>query len=422
MLAAMIPSSATELEIAGRLALAGLSGVAVGIEREWSGHASGPHARFAGVRTFLLLGLVGGMSGAMAAAGWAALAVTLTGGAAVLAVVAYVVASEQTADRDGTTETAALLVLSTGALCGLGYGRVGSGIAVVAALALAEKSRIQNLVTRIGDIELRAALRFAVLALVVLPLLPEGPYGPFDAIRPRELWSIVLLFSGLNFLGYLARRTVGPEPGYGITGLLGGLVSSTAVTLSFSRESRSSPKYAVSLALGVLAACTVVIPRVFAITLALSLRWPSIWYGMRSPHAGRQCDRRLGVAAEPRGNGTYRPAGAESAPFGNGHPDGRGIPVGAPRHPLRPAALGGSRRAGLCRGCWPDGHGRADLFDGSTRCQRRRRPCRQGHRGGNPRQHAGQTEPGPRTRSTAVQEGSRPTALWHWGRRSSRHS
>jgi uncharacterized membrane protein (DUF4010 family) len=266
----MIPFSTTDLEIAGRLALAGLTGLAVGIEREWSGHASGPHARFAGVRTFLLLGLVGGMSGAMATVGSAAVAVTLAGGAAVLAVVAYVVASAQTADRDGTTETAALLVLGTGALCGLGYGSLGSGIAVVAALALAEKTRIQHLVARIGDIELRAALRFAVLALVVLPLLPEGPYGPYDAIRPRELWSIVLLFSGLNFLGYLARRAVGPERGYGITGLLGGLVSSTAVALSFSRESRSSPQYAVSLGLGVLAACTVLVPRVLVITLVLS--------------------------------------------------------------------------------------------------------------------------------------------------------
>jgi uncharacterized membrane protein (DUF4010 family) len=266
----MIPSPATDLELATRLALAGLTGLAVGIEREWSGHASGPHARFAGVRTFLLLGLVGGMSGALIGAGSAALAAALTGAAAVLAVVAYAVASAQTSERDGTTETAALLVLGTGVLCGLGYRTLGSGIAVVAALALAEKSRIQKVVAGIGDIELRAALRFAVLALVVLPLLPQGPYGPYGAIRPRELWSIVLLVSGLNFLGYIARRAAGPERGYGITGLLGGLVSSTMVTLSFSRESRVSPQHAGSLALGVLAACTVLLPRVFFVTLVLS--------------------------------------------------------------------------------------------------------------------------------------------------------
>jgi uncharacterized membrane protein (DUF4010 family) len=258
------------LEIAAKVALAGVTGLAVGIEREWSGHASGPRARFGGVRTFLMLGLTGGIGGWLAAGGWIAIGAALVGSAALLAVLAYYVAAQQTGDRDGTTETAALLVLATGSLCGLGYGSIGSGIAAVAVLALAEKSRIQRLIRRIGEPELRAALRFAVLAVVVLPLLPPGPFGPYDAIRPRELWTIVLIFSGLNFLGYLARRAVGPERGYGIAGLLGGLVSSTAVTLSFSRESRSSPLYSSSLALGVVGACTVVIPRVLVITLVLS--------------------------------------------------------------------------------------------------------------------------------------------------------
>ena len=203
----------SDLDIAVRLGMAGLTGLAVGIEREWSGHASGPRARFAGVRTFLLLGLVGGVSGAVALAGWPQLGAALTGGAAILAVVAYAVASTQTQDRDGTTEMAALLVLGTGVLCGLGYRGLGGGVAVVAALALAEKSRIQQWVGHIGQVELYAALRFAVLALVVLPLLPVGPYGPHGAIRPRELWSMVLLVSGLDFLGYLARRTAGAERG-----------------------------------------------------------------------------------------------------------------------------------------------------------------------------------------------------------------
>lgn len=261
---------ALDLDVAARLVLAALTGLAVGIEREWSGHASGPGARFAGVRTFLQLGLIGGMAGLLAAEGWMPFGAVLLGGAALLAAFAYAVAAHQTGDRDGTTETAALLVLATGALCGLGYGIVGSGVAAVAVLALAEKSRIQGLIARIGEDELRAALRFAVLAVVVLPLLPEGPFGPYAAIRPRELWTIVLLFSGLNFIGFLARRAAGPHRGYGITGLLGGLVSSTAVTLSFARASRSLPHYASSLAVGVVAACTVLIPRVLVITLVLS--------------------------------------------------------------------------------------------------------------------------------------------------------
>jgi uncharacterized membrane protein (DUF4010 family) len=276
----MIASSPGDLDLAGRLAMAGLTGLAVGIEREWSGHASGPRARFAGVRTFLLLGLVGGISGAAAAVGWPGLAAVLTGASAILAVVAYAVASAQTQDRDGTTETAALLVLGTGALCGLGHGGLGSGVAVVVALALAEKSRIQQWVGRIGPTELYAALRFAVLALVVLPLLPEGPFGPHGAVRPRELWSMVLLISGLDFLGYLARRAAGAERGYGIAGLLGGLVSSTAVTFSFGRKSRLRPQDGAALAVGVLAACTMVLPRVLAVSAAIAppVAGHLLWY------------------------------------------------------------------------------------------------------------------------------------------------
>ena len=259
-----------QADAALRLAVAGLIGLAIGVEREWSGHASGPRARFAGVRTFFLLGLLSGIAGLLAARDRTLLAAVLLAGPALLAVAAYVVASIQTGDRDGTTEAAALLVLATGGLSGLGEESIAAAVAALAAVALAEKSRVRELITRIGETELRAALQFAVLAVVVLPLLPPGPFGPGGAIRPRELWSVVLIFSGINFLGYLARRAVGAERGYGIAGLLGGLVSSTAVTLGFSRQSRVEPEHARGLALGVVAACTVLFARVFIVTAVLS--------------------------------------------------------------------------------------------------------------------------------------------------------
>jgi uncharacterized membrane protein (DUF4010 family) len=161
-------------------------------------------------------------------------------------------------------------VLATGSVSGLGHESLAAGIGAVAVLALAEKSRIREFIRRIGETELRAALHFAVLAIVVLPLLPNGPFGPRDSIRPRELWTTVLIFSGLNFLGYLARRAIGPERGYGIAGLLGGLVSSTAVTLGFSRQSRATPEYGQGLAIGVVAACTVLLPRVFVVASVLN--------------------------------------------------------------------------------------------------------------------------------------------------------
>lgn len=257
------------LDIAVRLAVAALVGLAIGMERVWSGHASGPEARFAGARTFFLLGLLGGLSGWLASSHFIAGAALLLAGGTALAVAAYVVGVQRTQDVDGTTETAALVVLALGTVAGLGQLAVAGGAGAVVVLALAEKTRIHGFVLRIGEQEMRAALYFAVLALVVLPALPEGPYGPLGGIRPRALWIVVLLFCGLNFAGYLARRWVGENKGYAITGLLGGLVSSTVVTLAFSRHSRDETATSRALGLGVLAACTMLLPRLLVVTLVL---------------------------------------------------------------------------------------------------------------------------------------------------------
>ena len=172
---------------------------------------------------------------------------------------------------EGTTEVAALLVLALGVLSGLGFFKLASGATAVMVLALSEKARLQDFVRRIGEGELRAGLQFAVLALVVLPLLPTGTYGPLGGIDPRGLWIVVLLFSALNFAGYLARRAVGPERGYGVTGLLGGLVSSTAVTFQFSRLSRENLSLAAGLALGVVGASTVLLPRILIVSALLNV-------------------------------------------------------------------------------------------------------------------------------------------------------
>ncbi|HEX6745961.1 MAG TPA: DUF4010 domain-containing protein [Longimicrobium sp.] len=258
---------------AERLAVAALVGAAVGIEREWSGHASGPHARFAGARTFFLLGLTGGVAGTLAGGPLLPLAVALLAGGAALSVAGYLAAARRRGDGeavDGTTEAAALAVLALGTLAGTGEEALASGAAAVVVLALSEKARLHRAVRAIDADELRGALQFAVLALVVLPLLPDGSYGPLGGIRPRGLWIVVLLFSGLNFAGYLARRAVGAERGYGVAGMLGGLISSTAVTLHFSRLSRREPEMARPLASGVVGACTVLLPRIAVLTAILN--------------------------------------------------------------------------------------------------------------------------------------------------------
>jgi uncharacterized membrane protein (DUF4010 family) len=249
------------VEVAARLGVAALGGLAVGVEREWSARARSRPPRFAGVRTLLLLGLLGGLGATLADLVAPAVGLAVLAAAAALIVGAYVVTARG-GDVDGTTEVSALVVLAAGALAGKGYLALASGLSALTALVLVEKSRIHALVHRLRSETIEAAARFAVLALVVLPLLPEGPFGPAPGFRPRELWALVLLFSGLSFGGFLALRLVGPDRGHAVAGLLGGLISSTAVTLGFSRESRSAGAPGHALGTGVIAACTVLLVRV----------------------------------------------------------------------------------------------------------------------------------------------------------------
>jgi uncharacterized membrane protein (DUF4010 family) len=257
----------TAADIVGLL-IAALGGAAVGLERQWSGHAEGPAARFAGIRTFAMLGAVAGLSGWLWTARVTAPAAILFAGAVTVVVAGYVAGSRQ--DIDGTTEVAALVVLAAGVLAGMGSTRLASGIIALVTLLLVEKSRLHAFVRRIDDVGLRSGVRFAVMALVVLPLLPEGPYGPLGGIRPRELWALVLFFSGLSFAGYVARRVVGPGHGYLVTGLLGGMMSSTNVTFTFARTSGADLVTDRALAFGAVAANAMLYPRVLVAAAILN--------------------------------------------------------------------------------------------------------------------------------------------------------
>jgi len=267
------------------LAVATLAGMAIGLERQWSGHADGAQARFGGIRTFTLLGALAGVSGWFAISGLAGVAVTLLGGAIALVVIGYARASRK--NIDATTEVAALVTLAAGTLAGTNRLALASGLAAATWLLLLEKTRLHTFVSRIDDASLRASARFAAMACIVLPLLPPGPYGPLNAVRPRELWAFVLFFSGLSFAGWLARRAIGPRSGLIVSAVLGGLVSSTSVTTMLAYDSRSHPASRV-LGAGAVAACTVMLLRVIAacavLNPELALRlpryvWPSILIG-----------------------------------------------------------------------------------------------------------------------------------------------
>ena len=251
------------------LIIAALGGAAVGLEREWSGHTRGADRRFAGIRTFTLLGGLGGLAGLLWINGltWPA-AILLLGPVAIVAG-AYFVGSRT--DLDSTTEVAALVVISAAFLAGTGAYQLASGIIAITCLLLVEKSRLHALVARIDDVGLRAGVHFAVMALVVLPLLPSGPFGPWGGIRPRELWALVLFFSGLSFAGYVARRIIDTRRGTLVTGALGGLISSTNVTFTFARMSRAESAAARDLGFGAVAANALLYPRVLIATAVLNL-------------------------------------------------------------------------------------------------------------------------------------------------------
>ena len=248
--------------------IAALGGLAVGLEREWSGHATGPKARFAGVRTFTLLAVFAGLSGWLWSNEFRIPAVVLLIGAMALIVAAYASAARR--DADATTEVAALVVVAAGFTAAIGGWALAGGVVAVTTLLLVEKSWLHDIARRLDDTSLRAAVRFGVMAVVILPLLPEGPFGPWGGIRPRTLWIVVLLFSGLNFLGHLARRSAKGTSGYPIAGIIGGVISSTAVSFTFSRLSKSDRGHDNALAFGVIGASTVLFVRVAIAITALN--------------------------------------------------------------------------------------------------------------------------------------------------------
>lgn len=278
-----------EFEAASRLATAVLIGSVVGLEREWSGQTTGANARFAGLRTFLLLGLCGGIAGLLLSSAHDAAGAVVIAASMAFTIAAHVIAAQRpTGDGGGTTGAAALAIVGLGVVAGVGWPLLAAAAASVVVLALSEKTRLHWFVGRVSEAELHATLQFAVLALVVLPLLPEGPFGGALGLSPRAVWMIALMFSALSFLAYLLRRALGSQAGYILSGLAGGLLSSTLVTLEFSRRSRKEPEDSSALAFGVIGACTVLIPRVIVLSSLLSeavalrlaqLLWPAAVVG-----------------------------------------------------------------------------------------------------------------------------------------------
>lgn len=236
-------------------------GLLLGLERE---RKRDVELLFGGVRTFALIALLGAVGAFLQREldqGWLVLT-------AFVAVSALVIVSYATTAARGevgiTTEITALLAFIAGALCGWDKVGVASVTAVVCLLLLTLKDFLHRLAQRVEIEDVEATLQFAVISVIILPLLPNQNFGPLpvDVINPYKIWLMVVLIAGLNFLGYVLVKILGNEHGFLVTGILGGLVSSTAVTLSFSQRSRSEPAMSSAFVLAIVVAWTIMFLRV----------------------------------------------------------------------------------------------------------------------------------------------------------------
>jgi uncharacterized membrane protein (DUF4010 family) len=238
-------------------------GFLIGLQREYAYGGPGREI-FAGERTLALMGLVGctaAMAADVLASPWPFVGILILIGA--LIVVAHFVSAWRGA-VGLTTEVAALVTILAGALCYWDYLALAAAIAVVTTVLLSIKLEMDTFVQRITREDVYATLKFAVITAIVLPVLPNQTYGspPWDVLNPYKIWLMVVFISGISFLGYVLVKVVGPRQGIGLTGLLGGLVSSTAVTLSFSERSQKETELAKPFALAITVAWTVMFSRV----------------------------------------------------------------------------------------------------------------------------------------------------------------
>jgi uncharacterized membrane protein (DUF4010 family) len=236
-----------------------LIGALIGLERERS--LDDPHKLFAGIRTFPLIGLAGFLSGLLGHVITPWMLVTLTFCFFVLVIVAYVF-SARLGFHGATSELAAIIIFLCGILVYREYFAISIAVSVVLALFLSIKAPLKNFIGKVQEEDIYATLKFAIITAIILPVLPNQTMGPFDVLNPRQIWYMVVLIAGISFGGYLLVKIFGSEKGLWLTGFLGGLVSSTAVTLSFSQKSKSTPDLSRTFASAIILACSIMPPRI----------------------------------------------------------------------------------------------------------------------------------------------------------------
>lgn len=232
-------------------------GLVIGLERGWHDRELPEGGRVAGLRTFALTGLLGGVLGHLQPdfGAWPLLGALL--GLALLLTVSYARNAKLSGNLSATTPVAMLLTLVLGAFAAHGNITLALSAAVVGAVLLDLKPTLHGWLRLIDHRELTASLQLLVLSMVILPYLPNTGLGPYAALNPYQLWWAVILIAGLSLTGHFAMRITGAQRGVLWTGILGGLASSTATTLALARYAREQPSLTGAAVAGTLASCGV---------------------------------------------------------------------------------------------------------------------------------------------------------------------
>ncbi|KPQ27760.1 MAG: putative membrane protein [Marinobacter excellens HL-55] len=265
-----------------KLAIALLLGAIIGLERGWGAREEKSGERIAGIRTFALIGLLGGISAVLAleVTVWAFPVLLLS--VVAMGLVAYSERLEHIRNFSITGLVGMLLTFCFGAVAVAVDPVIATAAAVVTAIILDNKQEIHGWVHKLQAHELDAALKLLLISVVMLPLLPNQPLGPGGVLNPREIWWMVVLIASISFVGYFAMRFAGARKGILFTSLFAGLSSSTALTLHFSRQSAKNPEFHPQFAAGILIACGTMFPRILLYCLVIntallpSLIWPVV--------------------------------------------------------------------------------------------------------------------------------------------------
>jgi uncharacterized membrane protein (DUF4010 family) len=250
-----------------RFGVALFIGLLVGLQREYTADEAGlreaDSSMFAGLRTFSLMALVGAAAAMIADlldAPWAFVGVIIPLG--LLIAVGYYITSTR-GNAGMTTEVAALVTVLAGALAYWDQVALAVALAVVTTGLLSLKLELHGFVERLTREDIFAILKFALITAIILPVLPNETFGPppFDALNPYNIWLLVVLISGISFLGYVLMKLLRAREGITLTGLLGGLASSTATTLSFAQRSQRNTEFSRSFALAITLAWVVMFGR-----------------------------------------------------------------------------------------------------------------------------------------------------------------